>query len=327
MNLVQILNALVQRYAASAQMGQVASYIPELSKADPTKLGITLFPTKQFVDRNPVLFEGVERCGRSGIYSLSAGDSRDRFTIQSVSKPLVLLLALIDAGEDVVFSKVGMEPTGDPFNSIVRLETVNEHKPLNPMINAGAISVSGLILGQSLEDKCNRVLSFIRRLAGNPSIGINEDVYRSERATGNRNRAMAYFLKDVGNLTGDVDEILDLYFMQCSIEMDTVDLARVGAVLALNGVDPITGEQLAPVRYCRIAKSLMATCGMYDRSGQFATNVGIPAKSGVGGGILCTMLGQLGIGVYGPALDKQGNSYAGTKLLEAISKQLDLPIY
>lgn len=302
-----LLKDLVEKHLPDTQFGKLADYIPELSKYNKEALGISIY------DVNGCLYQ--------------AGNCNDKFTIQSISKPIVLMLALLDNGEDKVFSKVGKEPTGDPFNSIIRLETFTEHKPLNPMINAGAISVSGLVHGSNSEDKFNRILDFLKSVTRNNEISINQSVYESEARTGNRNRAMAYFLKDFGNIEGNVEETLDVYFKQCSIDINTKDLAYISAVLARNGKDIITNKQLFPERYCHIVKSYMATCGMYDGSGEFAINVGIPAKSGVGGGIMCTVYNRMGIGVYGPALDKKGNSYAGLKLLESLSKELSLSIY
>lgn len=302
-----LLQELVHQNKELTAKGRLADYIPELSKVDPNLLGISVYDVKGR------LFE--------------AGDCSAKFTLQSISKPLVLMLALLDNGEEAVFKKVGKEPTGDPFNSIVRLETFNEKKPLNPMINAGAISVSGLIKGKDASDKVNRILDFLKHITQNNDISINESVFESELLTGHRNRSMAYFLKDFGNIDGDVEETLAVYFKQCSIEVTTRDLAYVGAVLARNGKDLITNKQIFPERYCNIVKSYMATCGMYDGSGEFAINIGIPAKSGVGGGIMCTVLDRMGIGVFSPALDQKGNSYAGIKVLEMLSKELSLSIY
>jgi glutaminase len=302
-----LLTDLVEQYKSMTLYGKVANYIPELSKANPTDLGISIF------DVNGQLFQ--------------AGDSNVPFTIQSISKPLVLMLALLDNGEEKVFSKVGKEPTGDPFNSIVRLETFDEHKPLNPMINAGAISVAALISGKTAEEKVSRILNFVREIAHNNAVSINEAVFESESKTGDRNRSMAYFLKDFGNIEADVNETLEVYFKQCSIEVTTKDLAYIGAIFARDGLDLSTNKRVFPQRYCHIVKSYMATCGMYDGSGEFAINVGLPAKSGVGGGIMGTVLGRMGIGVYGPALDQKGNSLAGVKLLETLSQELKLSIY
>lgn len=302
-----LLNQLIETHKNDAQRGNVADYIPELKKTPKDLLGISI------IDLNGNSYE--------------AGDSDVKFTLQSISKPIVLLLALMDNGESRVFEKVGKEPTGDPFNSIIRLETYNEHKPLNPMINAGAISVSALVKGKDSSEKIDRILEFMRKITNNPTIQVNEQVFESELATGNRNRSMAYFLHDVGNLEGNVEEALTVYFKQCSIEVTAKDLAYIGAVLAADGVDLTTRERLFPKRYCDIVKSYMATCGMYDGSGEFAINVGIPAKSGVGGGIMCTVLGRMGIGVFGPALDSKGNSYAGLRVLESLSSGLSLSIY
>ncbi len=287
--------------------GKVANYIPELGKADGGQLGICIRT-----------LEGDKFC---------AGDYNKPFTIQSVSKPLVLLLALMDQGEQKVFEKVGMEPTGDPFNSMIRLETFDNHKPYNPMINAGAIAVADMIKGSSVEDRLERVIKLLRRLAGGAYVNFNEDVYLSEKRTGNRNRAMAYFMKEFGIIENDVEETLDLYFRQCSIEMTCEGLANAALVLANSGIDPDSGEVIVPKRFARISKTFMMTCGMYDASGEFAMNVGIPAKSGVGGGILCAVPKRLGVGVFGPSLDSKGNSIAGIKILESLSKKYDLSLF
>lgn len=301
------LEQLVAAYRPLTAQGNVASYIPALGNTDPSKLGIAVY------DNEGNLYE--------------AGDSSTKFTIQSVSKPLVFLLALIDQGEEKVFSKVGMEPTGDPFNSIIRLETFDKHKPLNPFINAGAISIVSLIKGEDNIDKIEKILSFIRRLADNDNISVDNSVFLSEKVTGDRNRSMLYFLKSIGNIQGNVEEILDLYFMQCAIKATCKDLARIGLVLSHGGYDPIRQEQIVPKRECQIVSALMATCGMYDESGEFAVRVGIPAKSGVGGGILCHAPRKYGIGVYGPALDVKGNSIAGVKVLEDLALEYDMSVF
>ncbi len=287
--------------------GKVASYIPELKKANQDDLGICI------IDKN------------NNIYC--AGDYNKKFTIQSISKPIVLALALMDNEWEYVFSKVGMEPSGDPFNSIMKLETNDTKKPCNPMINAGAIATTALIKGKDLQEKEKRMISFFRKLAKNDSLQINEDVYKSEKLTGDRNRAMGYLLKNDGFIEGDVEEVLDLYFKQCSIEIDTVDLARIGLLFANYGIDMETGERIISEDISRMVKTFMVTCGMYDASGEFALKVGIPAKSGVGGGIMASVPKRMGIGVFGPALDKKGNSIAGLKILEDLSKELELNIF
>lgn len=287
--------------------GKPASYIPELGKVDPKKLGVAI-----------VNIEGE---------IWSSGDAEIPFTIQSISKVASLMLAVMDRGEQFVFNKVGMEPTGDPFNSIIKLETMKTAKPLNPMINAGAIAVDSLIMGSSTEEKIGRLLDFVRRLCHNEKIGFNEQVYQSESSTGYRNRALANFMKDSGIIEGEVEEVLSLYFKQCAIELTAVDIAKMGAVLAWDGVSPITGEVMIPKSIARLVKTFMVTCGMYDASGEFAVRVGLPAKSGVGGGILATVPGKMGIGVFGPALDSKGNSAGGIRVLEYISRKLDLSIF
>ncbi len=287
--------------------GQVANYIPELGKADGDQLGICVRT-----------LDGDMFC---------AGNYDVPFTIQSVSKPLVLLLALMDQGEQKVFEKVGMEPTGDPFNSMIRLETFDHHTPYNPMINAGAIAVAGMIKGEDVDDRLERIIALLKKLSGGEYVGFNENVYLSEKRTGNRNRAMAYFMKEFGIIDENVEETLDLYFRQCSIEMTCKGVANAALTLANNGIDPVSGEVIVPKRFARVSKTFMMTCGMYDASGEFAMNVGIPSKSGVGGGILCSVPKRMGIGVFGPALDGKGNSIAGIKMLEALSKKYDLSLF
>ncbi|AOT72353.1 glutaminase A [Geosporobacter ferrireducens] len=302
-----LLTELLEKNRKWTHFGKVAAYIPELMNANSNALGITV-----------VDIEG-------NVYK--AGDYEEKFTMQSVSKPITLMLALMDRGAEFVFERVGMEPSGDAFNSMRKLETINPSKPLNPMINAGAIAVTSLIQGDSYEEKFQRILELFRKLSCNPNLKINESVYLSEKRTGDRNRSMAYFLRDVGILEGDVESILDLYFKQCSIEVDCEDIARIGALLANQGVMLGTGEQVVPKEITQIAKTFMVTCGMYDASGEFAINVGVPAKSGVGGGIMCAVPNRMGIGVVGPALDAKGNSMGGLKILQDISKELSLSMF
>jgi glutaminase len=300
------LNQLVEATAPAAKQGKVATYIPELAKVDPDGIGICVRTKK-------------------GLYC--AGDADKKFTIQSVSKPMALILALMDWGPDKIFEKVGKEPTGDPFNSMIRLETHEKHKPFNPMINAGAISIAAMIKGDTAAQKTQRLLEFVRRVAHNPNIEIDQRVYLSEKETGHRNRSIAHFLRAMKNLDQDPDEVLEVYFSQCSINLNCSDLANMAMVLALDGKCYETGTQLFPVEYAKIAKAYMLTCGMYDGSGEFAIHVGLPAKSGVGGGIMAVSPGQMGIGVYGPALDPKGNSVVGIKMLKTISDTYSLNIF
>lgn len=297
---------LISTYASSAQEGKVAVYIPELAKVSPDEIGI---------------------CVRTEDGLFCAGDANVKFTMQSVSKPIALILALMDWGTEKIFEKVGKEPTGDPFNSMIRLETHEKHKPFNPMINAGAISIASMIKGDSPDHKIERLLAFMRKIAHNPSIDIDQRVYQSEKETGHRNRSIAHFLRAMENLEVNPDEVLEVYFSQCSVSLTCSDLANMAMVLALDGKSYETGEQLFPVEYAKIAKAYMLTCGMYDGSGEFAIQVGIPAKSGVGGGIMGVAPGRMGIGVYGPALDSKGNSVVGIKMLKDLSDTYDLNIF
>ncbi|PTM59913.1 glutaminase A [Desmospora activa] len=300
-----MLEEMVEKYREVGHQGKLADYIPELAKQDPLSLGIAI----RTVD-------GEE---------YSAGDCPLTFTLQSISKVITLILALMDHGEDVVFSRVGMEPTGDPFNAIYKLEMYSPGKPLNPMINAGALVVSSLIGGNTVDQRLQRVLALVRDMADNPKIEINTAVYHSERATGHRNRAMAHFLKEFG-MIDDVESTLELYFQQCSIAVNCRDLARMGLCLAQYGVNQ-SGKQVIPQELARLVKTFMVTCGMYNASGEFAIYAGIPAKSGVSGGILASVPDKMGIGVFGPALDEKGNSIAGSALLKGLSRSYNLSIF
>lgn len=301
-----LLDKLIEKNISETRFGAVASYIPELDKAKKEALGIYIMDN-----------EGNE---------YFSGDCETKFTIQSISKIVTLMLAILDNGEEYVFSKVGMEPTGDPFNSITKLETSGEKKPYNPLINAGAIAISSMIKGKDARDKFQRVLEFFRKISEDETLDVNYKIYCGESETGNRNRAMGYFLKGEGIIDGNVEDALNIYFKQCSIEVTAKTLARIGLFLANNG-KLSTGEVVITPRIATIVKTLMVTCGMYDSSGEFAVRAGIPSKSGVGGGILSVVPGKMGIGVYGPSLDKKGNSIAGISLLEDLSKELNLTIF
>ncbi|WP_294656295.1 glutaminase A [uncultured Fusobacterium sp.] len=301
-----LLNRLVKKNIPETKLGTVASYIPELDKAKKDALGIYIIDN-----------EGNE---------YFSGDYETKFTIQSISKIVALMLAILDNGEEYVFSKVGMEPTGDPFNSITKLETSREKKPYNPLINAGAIAVSSMIKGKDARDKFERLLDFFKKISEDETLDVNYKIYCGESETGNRNRAMGYFLKGEGIIEGNVEDALDIYFKQCSIEVTAKTLAKIGLFLANNG-KLSTGEIVITPKIATIVKTLMVTCGMYDSSGEFAVRAGIPSKSGVGGGILSVVPGKMGIGVYGPSLDKKGNSIAGISLLEDLSTELNLTIF
>ncbi|MCT4480505.1 MULTISPECIES: glutaminase A [Bacillaceae] len=301
------LQQLVDEAKKYTNMGTVADYIPALEKANPGDLSVAIYYP-----------DGKGYC---------AGDVRGKMTLQSISKVLTLALVLMEKGEEYVFSYVGKEPTGDPFNSIAKLETNKPSKPLNPMINAGALTVTHMIAGNSVNERFQRILHFIRELTQNPTIGFNEDVARSEYNTADLNRSLSYFLKQHNVINEDVEDLIELYSKQCAIEMDSQDLARIGCVLAMNGKDLLTGKQIIPGDIARICKTFMVTCGMYNASGEFAINVGIPAKSGVSGGIMGAVPGKCGIGIYGAALDEKGNSVAGIKILQIMAKKYSLSMF
>lgn len=274
------------------KLGSPASYIPELARVNKYQLGACI-----------VNLDGTV---------MECGDTRTRFTIQSISKLASLILAISDKGSDYLFhDKVGVEPTGDPFNSIVKLET--KTKPFNPFINAGAITVADCIEGSSSEEKFERFLSFVRKLCGDEEISLNEAVYLSEKATGDRNRALAYYLKASGILEGNVEECLDFYFKMCSVNVTAVDIAQMSAVLANHGACPVTQEELIPRESAKEVRALMLTCGMYDGSGEFAMTVGFPAKSGVGGGIAAALVDRMGIGVFVLRWTKKAIASAASK--------------
>jgi glutaminase len=200
-------------------------------------------------------------------------------------------------------------------------------KPLNPMINAGALVVTHMIMGNTVEERFQKLLSFIRQLANKSTIGYCEEVARSEFETAHLNRALCHFLKQHNIIDEDVEQLIDLYSKQCAIEINCLDLARIALVFAMDGVDPESGIQIMPADIARICKTFMVTCGMYNASGEFAIKTGIPAKSGVSGGIMGAVPGLCGIGVFGPALDEKGNSIAGVKLLELLSKKYELNMF
>ncbi|MBR5260246.1 MAG: glutaminase A [Eggerthellaceae bacterium] len=283
--------------------GRVADYIPELARADTYAFGLVAQKTDGTV--------------------VSCGDVDTRFSIQSVGKVITLAMALKLFDIEEVFSHVLMEPSGDSFSSIIKLDTKSD-LPYNPMINAGAIQVVSLLANHV---NSQDVLQFARYMCMDPDIDLNEPVYHSEAQTGDRNRAIAYLLKSKGVLMADPEETLDLYFRLCALNVTAKSWATLGLVLANDGENPITSQHVIAPNHARAINSLMFTCGMYDGSGEFGVKVGIPAKSGVGGGIACSVKGRMGIGVYGPALDEKGNSVGGLAALEYLSHALHLHVF
>lgn len=299
---------LVQRYLdellaeyAGVTDGALADYIPELAQADPSSLGLAL--------------------SSSDGYVYESGSARQEFTIQSISKPFTYALALDQVGEAAVDARIGVEPSGEAFNEI-SVDRVTK-KPKNPMINAGAITAVSLIPADGPDERFAKIRDFYSACAGRP-LEFDEQVYRSEESSGSRNRAIAYMLDSFGVLDDDPDEVLDVYFRQCSLRVTSVDLARMAATLARGGVNPQTGRRVTDARVVQRTLSLMVTCGMYDAAGDWVSAVGMPAKSGVGGGIVAVLPGQLGIGVYSPLLDPKGNSVRGVLLCRSLSERLGL---
>jgi len=303
----EMLEQLLEECQPYTKQGHVATYIPELGKGDPNDLGIYVL--------------------RSDGKHYQAGDYNKRFTIQSVVKPILLLLALMDNGEEYVRSRVGVEATGKPFDAINVTDQTLLSDHLNPMVNMGAIAMCSLIKGKDYDEKFERLLALTRKLANDNEIYLDEAVYLSEKRTGNKNRALAFLLKTYGLLDDEVEDVLDCYFKACSISVTAKDLATIGFVLANRGKLPQSEERVFSSRYAHYVNAIMMTCGMYDGSGNFAVDVGVPAKSGVGGGIMASIPTRMGVGIFSPALDAKGNSVAGIQVLKRLSKQMYLSIF
>jgi glutaminase len=293
---------LAQSHATLAceESGAVADYIPELHKADPRYFGVALATLDGHVYEN--------------------GDSNVPFTIQSISKAFVFALALETLGADRIEATIGVEPSGDAFNSI-RLRPDN--RPFNPMVNAGAIACSGLIHEAAGDGAFEHIRAALGRFAGS-DLAVDEAVFASERLTGDRNRAIAYLLHNYGIIKGDVDAVLDVYFRQCAVLVTARDLALMAATLANGGVHPLSGERVITPYAVARTLSVMTSSGMYDFAGEWIYRVGLPAKSGVGGGILAALPSQFGLGTFSPLLDEHGNSVRGLKVCEAVSAHFDL---
>ncbi len=291
---------------ARPERGQVATYIPELARVDPKSFGLAVIDAEGNV--------------------VKGGDADAPFSIQSISKVFTLTLALGKVG-DRLWRHVGREPSGSPFNSIVQLE--NERGiPRNPFINAGAIAVTDTILsGHKPREALGEILRFLQFLADDPSIIIDEQVAASEQRTGFRNFALANYMKSFGVLENPVEYTLGVYFHHCAIAMSCTQLASAGRYLALSGYNPSTGMAVVQPERARRINAVMLTCGHYDGSGEFAYRVGLPGKSGVGGGILAIAPGKASIAVWSPGLDAAGNSLLGKVALEALTKRMGWSIF
>jgi glutaminase len=284
--------------------GEVASYIPELRNVDARKLGAHLTT----IDNNHYYF----------------GDSNEKFSIQSISKVLSLTLALKNHGEKV-WDRVGVEPSGSAFNSLVQLE-FEKGIPRNPFINAGAIVICDILL-ECMDNPKTELLAFIRAITGISSIGYRSDMVESEMQSGYRNYALANLMKDFGNIHNDIESVLDVYFNLCSIEMTCKELAQTFLFLAAGGISPIVNKMVVTPRQTKRINSMMQMCGFYDEAGEFAYATGLPGKSGVGGGIAAVHPGKFSIAVWSPKLNMKGNSYKGMKMLELLTTKAQSSIF
>lgn len=298
--LQQIVDTIYEKYR-NVEEGEVATYIPELGKANPNDFGICLATTSGRVFR--------------------AGDCEKEFTIQSMCKPFAFQIALEECGVDEIFRRVGVEPSGDAFNSI-ELDAKTS-RPFNPMINAGAIAISSLIKRDPVDLGIQQFVDRMSDAAGR-QLRIDFDVMRSETITGNRNRAIAYLMRNFDIIDEYLHESLQQYFAQCSVLVNCEDMALMAATVANMGRNPVTGKQVFDFRYLKYMLTVMFTCGLYDYAGGWAYEVGLPAKSGVAGGIFGVVNRQLGISVYSPRLDRQGNSVRGILACKELATHLGL---
>ncbi len=305
MNLInKILKEIYLEYKDKQNDGALANYIPQLSLVNPSNLGIAVTT----VDGHQYAY----------------GDKETMFTIQSVSKPFIYGMALQEHGVEKVMKKISVEPSGDAFNSISLYP--DSGRPFNPMINAGAIASTGLLWDIHEEDTFDLVLKVFSAYAA-ANLTVDDSVYISENETGHRNRAIAHLLRNFEILSSAVNGPLDTYFKQCSINVTCEQLSVMGATLANNGTNPLTGDHVLNEEYVPKVLSVMSTCGMYDYSGEWIYNVGLPAKSGVGGGVLAVLPGQLSVAVYSPLLDAKGNSVFGVDICKKIAEKFSLHLY
>jgi glutaminase len=304
MNFQKILQQIYTETKPMAAQGTVAEYIPALKRADPLKYGITL----QMVNRE----------------TFAIGDNREPFSIQSISKVFSFALAYGRLGTDI-WQRLGREPSGTTFNSLIQLEH-EKGIPRNPFINAGAIVIADILVSM-FESPKDKLLNFVRKLAGNNNIGFNTEVALSEQDTGHRNYALAHFMKSFGNIVNKVDDVLDLYFHQCSIAMCTDTLASSFLFLANGGINPHDGQAILTPSQTKRLNALMLTTGLYNESGDFAFRVGMPGKSGVGGGVVAVIPGHLSMACWSPALNASGNSIASVEAMERFTTYTKLSVF
>ncbi|WP_114728780.1 glutaminase B [Vibrio cholerae] len=301
----EILASIIEEVRPLTSKGIVADYIPALAKVPSEKLGIAVFTNQGEV--------------------ITAGDAQEGFSIQSISKVLSLTLAMGLYQPDELWSRVGKEPSGQAFNSLIQLEM--EHGiPRNPFINAGAIVVCDMLQSR-LSAPRQRLLEFVRQLSGEPLIAYDKVVAASEMMHSDRNAAIAYLMRSFGNFHNEVIPVLHNYFHACALKMSCVELAKTFSYLANKGVSVVTGETVITPTQSKQTNALLATCGLYDGAGEFAYRVGMPGKSGVGGGIIAVVPGEMTIAVWAPALDQSGNSLAGTRALELLAQRIGRSIF
>jgi len=304
LNCQQALDQIYQLIAKEKNIGQVAQYIPELSTIDPDKFGVHLLTTKE--------------------ESFGAGDWKTKFSIQSISKVLSLSLAYKMTG-DRIWKRVGVEPSGNPFNSLIQLET-DEGIPRNPLINAGAMVICDILISNLKEPKID-FINFIREISSNSEVNYSESVAESERSVGYRNIALCNFIKSFGNIENNPDEVLDFYFHMCSIEMSCEDLTKAFMFLAHGEFKTAQNNKVLNIAKAKRINAIMQTCGFYDESGEFSFKVGLPGKSGVGGGILAVHPNKYCLAVWSPKLNEKGNSYRGMKFLESFTTLTESSIF
>lgn len=304
MNVTQIISELYQDVKNETEKGKTASYIPELAKIDPNKLGIHIMT----IDQN----------------SFGVGDYQEKFSIQSIAKVISLSLAYKIVGESI-WERVGVEPSGNAFNSLLQLESDNGI-PRNPFINAGALVISDILVSH-LEQPEDDLLDFVHRICNNTTIQYCEKIFQSEKSVGYRNVALCNYMKALGNIENEPSRVIDFYFKMCSLEMSCKEVSELFLFLANNGISPFDGRPILSKSQSKRINAIMQTCGFYDESGEFAFNVGLPGKSGVGGGIVAVHPGSYAITIWSPSLNEKGNSYKGFVFLEAFTTRTESSIF
>lgn len=306
MDYQQLLNELKKEVLKITPAGEVAGYIPELKKTNPDKFGAYLIPL-------------------DGVHGFGVGDCNERFSLQSISKVFSLTLAFSLEG-DQLWKRVGIEPSGSSFNSLVQLE-YETGIPRNPFINAGAIVIADILISNLKEKTKGTFLDFVKKIAGNSSVSYNAKMVASEKIAGYRNAALVNFMKSFGNIKNDIDEVIDFYYHICSIEMTCAELSKTFLLFANHGKLINTGEEIISMSKSKRINAVMQTCGFYDEAGEFSFRVGLPGKSGIGGGIVAIHPGKYSIAVWSPRLNPKGNSFYGVELLERLTTRLGHSIF